>query len=168
MVVYKKKKCRKLRGSKTHGWGAKKKHRGAGNRGGRGMAGSGKRGDAKKPSIWSKKYFGKQGFVKHGIKRDIKAVNIQYIEENFDELLSDKIIENKNGSYIIDIDALGFNKLVGKGNPTKKYIISCEFASKKAIDKIEQAGGKINLKEFAKESSLKDELNQEKELAKPA
>ena len=40
------------RGSKTHGWGAMKKHRGAGHRGGRGAAGSGKRGDAKKPSIW--------------------------------------------------------------------------------------------------------------------
>ena len=45
------KKVRKFRGSHTHGYGSKKKHRGAGSRGGRGMAGSGKRADQKKPSI---------------------------------------------------------------------------------------------------------------------
>ena len=37
------KKNTRQRGSHTHGWGAKKKHRGAGNRGGRGNAGSGPR-----------------------------------------------------------------------------------------------------------------------------
>jgi len=62
-MKFKRKKVTKQRGSKTHGWGAMKKHRGAGNRGGRGMAGTGKRGDAKKPSIQkNKKYFGKYGF----------------------------------------------------------------------------------------------------------
>ena len=33
--MQKKKKVTKQRGHKTHGWGSKKKHRGAGNRGGR-------------------------------------------------------------------------------------------------------------------------------------
>ena len=51
MTVNRRKKVVKQRGSHTHGWGSKKKHRGAGNRGGRGMAGSGKRADQRKPSI---------------------------------------------------------------------------------------------------------------------
>ena len=38
MVVRREKRVRKLRGSKTHGWGSKKKHRGGGSRGGRGMS----------------------------------------------------------------------------------------------------------------------------------
>ncbi|MBT7062960.1 50S ribosomal protein L15, partial [Candidatus Woesearchaeota archaeon] len=36
MVIRKQKKSVKQRGSRTHGWGAGKKHRGAGHRGGRG------------------------------------------------------------------------------------------------------------------------------------
>ena len=54
----KEKKVRKMRGSRSHGHGDKKK-RGAGQRGGRGIAGTGKRGDSKKPSINVKNYFGK-------------------------------------------------------------------------------------------------------------
>jgi large subunit ribosomal protein L15 len=51
MTTHRRKKNVKQRGSKTHGWGSMKKHRGAGNRGGRGKAGTGKRGDQKKPTI---------------------------------------------------------------------------------------------------------------------
>jgi len=40
MTVNKRKKMSRLRGSHTHGWGAKKKHRGKGNKGGAGMAGT--------------------------------------------------------------------------------------------------------------------------------
>ena len=62
MTVNKRKKNSRQRGSQTHGWGAKKKHRSFGNRGGKGMAGSGKRADSKKPSLWKERYFGKIGF----------------------------------------------------------------------------------------------------------
>ena len=68
MTVNKRKKVTRYRGSKTHGGGAKKKRRGAGNRGGRGMGGSGKRADSKKPSLWGAKYFGKHGFVSLNVR----------------------------------------------------------------------------------------------------
>src|SRR3989338_2045713 len=51
MPANKQKKVVRYRGSHTHGGGAKKKRRGAGNRGGRGMAGSGKRAGQIKPTI---------------------------------------------------------------------------------------------------------------------
>jgi len=66
MSINKRTKRSRQRGSHTHGWGAKKKHRGAGNRGGRGMAGTGKRADQKKPTImnlYGNEYFGKRGFL---------------------------------------------------------------------------------------------------------
>ena len=64
MTINKRKKNSRQRGSWTHGWGSKKKHRGAGHRGGKGNAGTGKKGDAKKPKIWkNKKYFGKYGLL---------------------------------------------------------------------------------------------------------
>ena len=138
-----------MRGSKTHGWGSMKKHRGAGSRGGRGMAGTGKRGDAKKPSIWkNKKYFGKYGFKRpKKITVEIKAINLKTIEQNIELLLLKKLIEKKNDSYVIDLKKLGFNKVLSTGKITKKFNIKCEYASKKAVDKIKQAGGNITLKE---------------------
>ena len=146
MTVHKRRKNSRQRGSHTHGWGAKKKHRGAGNRGGRGMAGTGKRADAKKPSIWkNKKYFGKFGFKSKSKK--IKAINLSYFEEKLDMLLADKKIEQKEGFYVIDLLPLGFNKLLGNGKITKKCKFKAKYASQKAIEKVKKSGGEIILTE---------------------
>lgn len=146
MVVNKRKKAVRMRGSKTHGWGSMKKHRGAGNRGGRGRAGTGKRGDATKPSFWKERYFGKRGFVRKGIKRIVKPINASYFEENINELLSKKIIEKQGDFYSIDIAKLGFNKLLGNGKITKKFRINAQFASKSAVEKVKKAGGEVIIK----------------------
>ena len=129
----KRKKKSRMRGYSTHGWGARKKHRGAGNRGGRGMAGSGKRADQKKPSIikeYGNTYFGKHGFnrPKKMIKK-IKTINIL-------DLPKFKKTE-------INLTELGYNKLLSKGTPNKKYKIKIKLFSKKAKEKIEKAGGTI-------------------------
>ena len=122
MTIKKRKKNTRQRGSHTHGWGSKKKHRGAGNRGGRGLAGTGKRGDAKKPVIWkNKKYFGRRAFVKQGMKEMIKAVSLIYLEENLDRLLEKKLISEEGGIYNIDVRKLGFNKVLSNGKLTKKF-----------------------------------------------
>ena len=142
MAVHKRKKDTRQRGSKTHGWGSMKKHRGAGNRGGRGMAGSGKRGDAKKPSIWkNKRYFGKYGFHKQGIVKKINPVNLSYFEEKAEKLLADKLITKEADRYIIDAAKLGFNKVLGCVKLTKKFKITAKSFSKKAVEKIKAAGG---------------------------
>ena len=63
-MINKKKKTRKLRGSRTHKYGMGKKQRGAGSRGGRGNAGSGKRGQQRETKLLAKgiKHLGKRGF----------------------------------------------------------------------------------------------------------
>ena len=146
MTVNKRKKNIRMRGTKTHGWGAKKKHRGAGSRGGKGMAGSGKRSDTKKPSIWKEKYFGKFGFVSKRVK-NIKAVNISFLDKNVDKLESKKFLNKENGFFSIDMEKLGFNKLLSSGSVSNKYKIKIPFASKKAIEKIKNSGGIILLKQ---------------------
>ena len=143
MTINKRKKVSRMRGSMTHGWGAKKKHRGAGNRGGKGMAGSGKRSDSKKPSIWKEKYFGKYGFVSKNTT-DIKEVNINYLEENIFKF-PNEIINKENGLFSIDLKKLGFNKLLSTGKVTNKYKIKVTYASKKAIEKIKSNGGEVIL-----------------------
>ena len=53
MKTKKRKKSSRMHGRKagTHGWGARKKHKKSGHRGGKGMAGTGKRADQKKTLI---------------------------------------------------------------------------------------------------------------------
>lgn len=151
MVLNKRKKNSRQRAGTTHGWGSMKKHRGAGNRGGKGMAGTGKRGDAKKPSIWkNKKYFGKYGFKKKNIIIKINSVNLAYFEEKLDKLLEKKLVEQKDNTIIIDVQKLGFNKVLGYGKLTKKYKITSLFFSKSAVEKIKAAGGEaVQLKKEA-------------------
>ncbi|MBI2580390.1 50S ribosomal protein L15 [Candidatus Woesearchaeota archaeon] len=150
MTVNKRKKDTKQRGSHTHGWGSKKKHRGSGNRGGKGMAGTGKRSDAIKPSIWAEEYFGKHGFVRKGSKRGPVSVNVGFIDENAERLAARKVATQDNGAYIIDIGELGFGKLLGKGKVTKKLVITANYASASAAEAVKAAGGQVIVNEQGK------------------
>ena len=134
-MKHRRKKKIRMRGSHTHGWGSKKRHRGAGSRGGRGMAGSGKRAAQKKPTIiklYGNEYLGKLGFIlpEKAKKRIIKAINIQDLP-------------NKEEINLMDF---GYNKLLGKCKVIKKYKITTKYCSKKAKEKVEKAGGQIIIK----------------------
>ncbi len=149
MPAKKRKKNIRMRGSMTHGWGAKKKHRGAGNRGGRGMAGSGKRADQKKPTIlklYGTAYYGKKGFRFHGKKIKQNGINISYLDENLDRLIEKKLVLKENDFYVVDLDKIGYNKLLAGGNTNKKFKIITLLSSKNAIEKIKNAGGEVILK----------------------
>ena len=143
MVVRKHRKVTKRRGSKTHGWGSMKKHRGAGDRGGRGMAGTGKRADQKKPSIWAEDYFGKYGFIKKNAREAMKPVSILYLEQHAGRLLDKGILKKEGEVYAIVLEDLGCNKLLSQGKATKKYKITASYASQKAIEKIKALQGEV-------------------------
>lgn len=144
MTFNKRKKNTRQRGHKTHGWGAKKKHRGKGHQGGAGMAGSGKRADSKKPSIWKdKKYFGKHGFVSKTPKVKINTINIGFIEQHINKFLSGNLIKKEDGFYSVELEKIGFNKLLGDGSVSMKFKIKAPYASKSAIVKIKEAGGEV-------------------------
>lgn len=132
-MKFKRKKNVKMRGTKTHGHGSKKKWRGSGNKGGKGMAGSGKRADQKKTYIlryFGNEYYGKRGF--HSInKKNIKIINL------------DKL--NNIDKEEINLKELGYTKLLGRGNITKKVKVHIEYASKSAIEKIKEKGGEVIL-----------------------
>ena len=144
MTVNRRKKNVRQRGHKTHGWGAKKKHRGKGHQGGAGMAGTGKRADSKKPSIWKDKdYFGKHGFVSKTPKVKINAVNIGFIEQHINNFLLNNSIKKENEYYVIDLEKIGYNKILGDGRVSMKFKIKTPYASKTAVEKIKEAGGEV-------------------------
>ena len=141
-MKYRRKKNVKQRGSHTHGWGSKKKHRGAGNRGGKGMAGTGKRADQKKSLIlkkYGKEYFGKHGFNRPlKLKKKGKTINIGIINE-----------KTKNGDTF---DASKYLKVLGSGNLDKKIKIKANSFSKKALEKIKKSGSEAITNASTKES----------------
>jgi large subunit ribosomal protein L15 len=153
----KRKKNTRMRGQTTHGWGAMKKHRGAGNRGGVGNAGSGKRGDCKKPSYWKdNKYFGMVGFTPKGNKPEIVAINVQDLPK----------YAKKAGKNELNLSDFGINKLLSKGKVLEAYKIIVDYASVKAIEKIESAKGKVTVsKSSSKDEEVKTETKKVKKMS---
>ena len=144
MTINRRKKNTRHRGHKTHGWGSKKKHRGKGHQGGAGMSGTGKRADSKKPSIWKDvNYFGKHGFISKTPKVKIKALNVSYLEIHLDQLIASKIIKKEGAVYSVELEKLGYNKLLGDGRVSMKFKITAPYASALAVDKVKKAGGEI-------------------------
>jgi len=118
----KRKKVVKMRGSKTHGYGSKKKHRGAGSRGGRGFAGSFKH----------KKIFLRKYHPGHYQKKKFKSLRDKGLEP---ELKPINLRDIKPGQQ------LNGYKVLSSGLPPKGEIRASAF-SEKAKEKIEKAGGK--------------------------
>jgi large subunit ribosomal protein L15 len=135
MKLKKRKKSRRMRGTRLYGK-AMKKHKGKGSKGGKGMAGTGKRADQKKTYIlkYEKNYFGKRGLRKK--KRKIEVMNLEDIEKNLEKL-------GKKGKEGIEINLPGY-KILGRGKLNKKIIINAKSFSSKAREKIEKIGGKAN------------------------
>lgn len=139
MVVRRKRKIRKLRGSRTHGWGRVGQHRKSGSRGGFGHAGMHKH-------KWSytikyaKNYFGKKGFIRPKSTIRVKnVINVRDIESILFEC-EPKFIDNK---VFIDLESLGYDKLLGSGQITRPMIIKVKEATKKTQEKVIKSGGKI-------------------------
>ena len=145
MVIAKRSKFSRARGSWTHGGGSKKKRRGAGNRGGRGNAGSGKRGDANKPSNWkNKRTFGKYGF--NSVKsKPPKTLNLKIIEDTIANLVKKGLAKKSGDTYVLDLKQMGYDKLLATGKVSLKLKITADAASAKAVEKVRSAGGEVIL-----------------------
>ncbi len=131
MVVRFKKKVRKLRGSKTHGWGSKKKHRGSGSQGGTGMSGL-----MKHKRSWmlqnDPEHFGRAGFkVPSAVKKEEKYINLKDLDA----------IASKMNKKDIDLSELGYDKVLSTGRLTRPLVVKAKKIVEKAKKKIEGIGG---------------------------
>lgn len=143
-MVVKTKKSRKSKGQRgktTYGHGARKKWKGSGHRGGCGMAGTGKRADQKKTlvnKLYGNEYFGKQGITsRHTRKKKFHEINIKTIADNLTSLMKKF---GKNGKLV-----LKKYRVLGEGEIKEKVIIACKGITKTAQEKIENAGGKVEI-----------------------
>ncbi len=147
-MIRRKRKVRKLRGSHTHGWGCKKKHRGGGSKGGKGMAGTGKRKNTK--WTWVIKYapdhLGKRGFHRpKAVQYTPNVINLSDIDENLQLFLDAGIAYEEGGKVVIDTTQLGVDKVLGTGRLTKPLVVKAYYVTPKAEEKIKAISGEVLL-----------------------
>jgi len=145
----KRKKTIKMRGSKTHGFGSKKKHRGSGSQGGVGFAGS-----TKHMRLWVKKHH-----PEHLINPKFKSLRGKNIKKqlrtiNLDDL---QTLVAKKSLKEVDLQKLGFDKILGRGAFTSKVKITGALMTPGAKEKLESAGATLeNEKAEPKETEKKE------------
>lgn len=137
MVVHRRKKVTKYRGSVTHGGGSRKKRRGAGSRGGRGKAGTGKRAGQKKAGM--RYQLGRHGFVHQPYGIPIQTINVG----DLTLLKVQKWGKKEGDTYVVDLGKLKVGKLLGTGQTTLKLKVIVARHSAQAEEKIKAAGGSI-------------------------
>jgi len=144
------------RGAGTHGWGARKKHKKSGHRGGKGMAGTGKRADQKKTlvtKLYGHGYFGKQGITSKKTKKDKrKRINLQDLELNLE-----RYGEKKGDKWIISLPEYKILDSSKEYTPKNKLIIKAKSASTSASEKVKKTGGEIIFSKEFKEGAEKSE-----------
>ena len=133
-MAAKRKKVVKMRGSKTHGYGSKKKHRGGGSKGGKGQAGQFKH---------KKTFFKRWGKEKQPRFKSLEHRNIRSKEKaiNLGDLIR---LTDKNE---IDAADFGYGKVLSEGILEKPVTIKAKKFSGRAKEKIEKAGGKAVVEE---------------------
>ena len=136
-------KIRRQRGSRTHGWGQVGQHRARGGRGGTGKAGLDKH-----KWTWVVKhdptYWNKKGFVSvKTLNKKVNVINIGKLDDLADKLESEKKLEKKENKIFVDLESLGYDKLLGTGEVIKPMLVKVASYSESASKKLEEAGGEI-------------------------
>jgi len=89
-------------------------------------------------------YFGKKGFTslkERSLK--INIINVGELDELVDRLAVEKRLERKGKKSFLDLEKLGYDKLLGMGKITKPMLVKVASYSEAAVKKIEEAAGQI-------------------------
>jgi large subunit ribosomal protein L15 len=129
-MPHKLRKHRRMRGSRTQGYGRIGQHRDSGSKGARKVG--------RHKHLWSLvcnekvPYFGKHGFHSpQALHHKGNVINLTKL---------DQLVTTETN---INLTSMGYTKLLGTGKITKALIITIPTASKTAQEKIKQAGGKL-------------------------
>ena len=131
----------RLRGYRGGGYGARKKHRGKGSKGGKGMAGSGKKSGTKRVHLlkYCKGYLGKKGKGFTSIyekRKKLIAINLDEINKKLDEFKQKGLLKGT------ELNLEGY-KILGAGKLSHKLTIKAGKFSENAKEKIISSGSKI-------------------------
>jgi large subunit ribosomal protein L15 len=136
-MPHKLRRIRKTRGSRTQGYGRVGQHRKTGSKGMRNVG--------RHKHSWSyviryePEYFGKKGFVSpKSLRKKENVINVKRLDE-----IAEKFSTEKEGKMLIDLESLGYTKLLGTGRIAKSLVVKVASCTKSAAEKIKEAGGQI-------------------------
>ncbi len=140
MTVRVSKKSRKMRGSRTMGWGLRGQHRDRGTEGGRQI------GMSKDKWSWVVKYakdwYGKHGFV-NPTSVKLNTITLRQLDE---AIRSEKVkLEERDGKKVVNLSSYGYDKLLGGGSLSFPLVIEVAKASEGAKAKVSKIGGQVIL-----------------------
>ncbi len=130
-------KSRRQRGTRFCGWGQIGQHRASGSRGGVGGAGKHKHFFIR-TIIEEPNHFGHEQF--HALRKsDVdRWLNIKELNNLLKYSKADE-----DGKVVLDLNELGYEKLLGSGQVESVFTIKIKKASKSAMSKITEAGGEV-------------------------
>ena len=130
-------KTRKLRGSRTHGWGQVGQHRASGHKGGLGVSGQLKH-HFSSMLKYDPDHFGHDSTHPPHPNITKKWISVRDLDDLFSK------IGNKEGDKnVIDLTKNGYEKLLGGGKITNPYTIKVKRFTASAEEKVKQAGGEV-------------------------
>jgi len=142
-------KSRRFRGSRTCGWGKSGQHRESGRRGGFGRAGRYRHKKSyliRHKEFANMKYAGMKGFVSVAQKRKpYRSLNLIQLSAIIDNLIEEKKVQYENQIPVVDLEPLGFTKLLGNGTIMRPIRVKVAICSESAQKKIKDAGGEAIL-----------------------
>ncbi len=130
----------KKKKSGTHGHGSSKKNRGAGHRGGRGNAGRGKKAKHEKMTKDGVHQLGEDGFNTRN--EDQTGINLRDLDQQIERMVEEGLAEETEDGFKVDLEELGYDKVLAKGRLTKNIEVHAPKFSSRAEEKIEESDGK--------------------------
>lgn len=88
-------------------------------------------------------HFGKRGFKRHpSLVEHINSINLKDLEQMLGNLKEQKLVAEEEGKIKVNLEKIGYDKLLGDGKITTPLIVEGKYFSKNAVKKLEQVGGK--------------------------
>ena len=130
-------KTRKLRGSRTHGWGKVAQHRASGHRGGVGISGLLKH-HFSSMLKYDPDHFGHDSTHPPHPNVTKKWASVRDLDDLFEKF------GNKDGEKnVIDLISKGYDKLLGGGKITNAYTVKIRQFTASAEEKVKKAGVEV-------------------------
>ncbi len=141
-MPHKLRKTRKQRGSRYCGWGQVGQHRKGGMRGGKGRAGGRKHKWLHTVKYEPERYLHRGFKPPSSLVPRAATINIGELETLAQKTFGVRIFSNSQVP-VLDLEAMGVEKLLGKGKIGFPIKVKVSEYSSRAFDKIEAVGGQI-------------------------
>lgn len=142
-MPHKLRKSRKQRGSRYCGWGQVGQHRKGGMRGGKGKAGGRKHFWIRTVRYEPNRYRNIGFKPPSALEPKVETVNVGELEDLAYKTLGAEKVKVGAGELSLDLDSLGYDKLLGRGDISLPLKLKVSEYTSRAVEKVEAAGGKI-------------------------